>query len=86
MSDPFILSIEPVGAPTFQYGFHLGTDEALARRIAEEKFHARNLSPIKSDIGGVPMATRTVALFRKGKMIDCYDGVEWSSQREWPTD
>lgn len=65
----FTLSIEPVGAATFQHGFHLGTDINLAKRIAEEKFNARNEH-------GMP--TRTVALFLAGKMVDVFDG-RWSS-------
>ncbi len=67
MTRPFTLSIEPLNGKAFQYGFHLGTDERLARQIAEEKFHARNKH-------GMP--TVTVALLRNGKMVDCYDG-QW---------
>jgi len=62
---PFCLSIEDVAGHSFQHGFHLGTDEQLARQIAEEKFHAR----IKH---GLP--TVTVALMQRGKLVGCYDG------------
>lgn len=34
MTSPFVLSIEPTGKPAYQHGFHLGTDEPLARQIA----------------------------------------------------
>jgi hypothetical protein len=66
----FELSIEPVGAPTYRDGFHLGTDEVIARRLAAEAFHQR-----KPRNG---TAIRSVALFRAGKMVDCYDG-HWAS-------
>lgn len=69
-SHVFELSIEPVGAPTYRDGFHLGTDEVLARRFAVEAFHQRTPK--------VGTAIRSVALFRAGKMVDCYDG-HWAS-------
>jgi hypothetical protein len=69
MADPFVLSIEPTEGQSFVHGFHLGTQEPLARQIAEERFHARNKAG---------MWTRTVALMRSGRMVDCYDG-RWSS-------
>ena len=62
----FVLSIEDVAGHSFQYGFHLGTDERLARQIAEEKFNARVANN---------MPVVTVALMRAGKMVDCFDGV-----------
>ena len=62
---PFTLSIEDTEGHSFQHGFHLGTDEKLARQIAEEKYHAR----VKH---GLPVIT--VALMRQGKMVDCYGG------------
>lgn len=67
---PFTLSIEETHGKSVQYGFHLGTDEKLARKIAEEKFHAR----VKYNIPVV-----TVALMRNKKMIDCYNG-KWASE------
>lgn len=69
MSDPFTLSIEDTAGHSFQHGFHLGTDEGLARQIAEEKFNAR----VEHNLPVV-----TVALMHKGKMIDCYDG-RWAN-------
>jgi hypothetical protein len=69
-SSPFILSIETEAGKSHVHGFHLGTDEHLARQIAEEKFHARVQY-------GLPVVT--VALVRNGKMVDCYGG-EWFAQ------
>ncbi len=69
MTDVFTLSIEATEGQSFQHGFHLGTDERLARQIAEEKFNARV---------GAGMPTVTVALMRAGKIIDVFDG-NWSS-------
>jgi len=66
---PFLLSIEPVDGPAFRSGFHLGTDEALARAIAVERFHGRNAAG---------MATVTVALLRDDRLVDVYDGT-WAS-------
>lgn len=71
----FTLSIEDTAGHSFQYGFHLGTDEKLARQIAEEKFHGR----VKF---GIPVVT--VALFQGAKMIDCFLGDRW--QNEVPCD
>lgn len=69
----FTLSVEPVEGATFVAGFHFGTDEAVARAMAEERFHGRNKF-------GMP--TRTVALMVKGKLFDTFDG-EWASKREF---
>jgi hypothetical protein len=64
------LSVEPVEGATFVHGFHLGTQESVARMMAAELFFARNAAA---------KWTRTVALIRNGKMIDCFDG-HWSSE------
>ncbi len=56
------LSIEPIGKPAYQHGFHLGTIESVARQIAEEMFAARQ------DI-------RTLALIRDRRIIDVFDGL-----------
>lgn len=69
-SHVFELSIEPVGAPTYRDGFHLGTDESIARRLAEEAFKYRTPK--------VGTGIRSVALFLGGKLFDCYDGL-WAS-------
>ena len=61
----FTLSIEDTAGHSFQHGFHLGTDERLARQIAEEKFNAR----IKH---GLPVVT--VALIHDRKIVDVFDG------------
>ena len=68
MTSPFTLSIEPTGKPAFVHGFHLGTDESVARLVAEEMFHARNKAGNH---------TTTVALIRDHKFISFYDG-QWS--------
>lgn len=66
----FTLSIEETAGTSRQHGFHLGTDERLARQIAEEKFHAmrKHAMPIV-----------TVALIREHRLFDVYDGC-WHSQ------
>jgi hypothetical protein len=69
-TQPYILSIETAEGRSFRHGYHLGTDETLARQIAEEKFHARVNA-------GLP--TVTVALIRDGRMIDCFDGTWFNS-------
>jgi len=74
MSEVFTLSIEETEGKSKQYGFHLGTDEKLARQIVEEKFAAY----IRS---GLPIAT--MALMRKGKIFDVYYGYgHWHNQTE----
>lgn len=67
---PFVLSIETESGKSEQYGFHLGTDERLARQIAEEKFHARVRF-------GLPVVT--VALIRGAKLVDTFYGDRWHS-------
>jgi hypothetical protein len=65
----FTLSIE-TDAGTYQHGFHLGTDERLARKLTVERFaaqHPRQGTKIK-----------TIALKADGKLVDFYDG-EWLS-------
>ena len=73
---PFILSIETVEGKSFVHGFHLGTDERLARQIAEEKFRARVAD-------NLPVVT--VAIVRNYKMVDCFDGRDWFSEVAWPS-
>ncbi len=58
------LSIEPTGKPAFVHGFHLGTDEKLARQIAEEMFAGRNSRG---------EWTCTVALIRDRKILAIYE-------------
>lgn len=65
-SQPFTLSIEPVGGKAYQHGFHLGTDETIARQLAEEIYtHYRG--------NKAPNGVLTVALIR-GKFWAVYDG------------
>jgi hypothetical protein len=68
MTTTFTLSIEETAGNSFLHGFHLGTDERLARQIAEEVFNAR----VKY---GQPIVT--VALIRDRKLVDVFDGT-WS--------
>jgi hypothetical protein len=65
MTAPFLLSIEPTGGKSFLHGFHLGTDERLARMLAEERFHNRNAAGEH---------TCTVALIRDRRIVAVYDG------------
>ena len=65
MTEPFWLSIEPINGPSRVHGFHLGTDERIARELAVEVF--------------IGTMARTVALMRYGKLHDVYDGRDWHS-------
>jgi hypothetical protein len=63
--EPYILSIEYPGGEVKQHGFHLGTDERLAKQIAEERFDATRAI--------------SVALYRKGEKARYFDfRREWS--------
>jgi hypothetical protein len=74
-TSPFVLSIETTSGQSIQHGFHLGTDERLAREIAAEKFHARVRH-------GLPVVT--VALLRDRKLVDVYDGTWFNADtRAW---
>lgn len=68
MSNPFTMSIEETPLNSKQYGFHLGTDEKLARTIVEDKFKARKLFNIP---------TVTIALMRDKKIVDVFYGDKW---------
>jgi C4-type Zn-finger protein len=70
MNQTFTLSIEDTAGHSFLNGFHLGTQEPLARQIAEEKFHARRDN-------GLPIVT--VALIQGRKIVDVYDGTWFST-------
>jgi hypothetical protein len=67
------LSIEPIGKPAYQHGFHLGTMEVVARQLAEEQFYARR------DI-------RTVALIRNRRILDVFDGKWLSDSADYQPD
>lgn len=69
----FTASVE-TDAGTYRHGYHLGTQEDLARNIIEEI--AR---------GAPRMGTRivTVALMKDGKIEDVYDGRDWVNDLPW---
>lgn len=66
----FSLSIE-TDAGTYQHGYHLGTDERMARSFAAEICLKR-----RPKIG---TRIRTVALIFDGRMVDVFDGGDWQS-------
>ena len=66
---PYYMSIETVEGKSFQHGFHLGTDEVMARALCEEKFKAR----VENN-----MPTITIALISsEGKLVDTFYGDRW---------
>ncbi len=68
MNKPFCMSIETTAGVSHLHGFHLGTDEQLARKIVEEKFSARLIWKLP---------TYTIALTRNRRMVDVFDGKDW---------
>jgi hypothetical protein len=72
----FTLSIEPIEGKTYQYHYHLGTIESVARECAINVFANAN----KYSGNGYMFGARTVALIRNGKMFDCFMGDKWSSE------
>lgn len=68
--NPYLLSIEPTGKKSYIHGYHLGTNEKIAREFAEYLFRARN---------NCNQFTTSVALMREGKIVDVYDGA-WHSE------
>lgn len=66
---PFEMSVETSPMVTEKNGFHLGTDEAIARQICEERYHGR----LKLGLSVV-----TVALMREGHIVDVFDG-KWAN-------
>jgi hypothetical protein len=75
MSITYTMSIEAEEGKAWQHGFHLGTEEALARQIVEEKFQAR----VKHDLPVV-----TIALLRDRKVVDVFDGRWFNSYSAFP--
>jgi hypothetical protein len=72
---PFTLSVE-TNAGTFQHGFHLGTDERLARELVEGYFRNVDAAAL-AYIGRAPKGAThvvTVALKRDGYLFDVFDG------------
>lgn len=59
---PFLASIEETHGKSRLHGFHLGTDEALARKICAELYHGRIAA-------GLPVVT--VALMKPAGMQRC---------------
>ena len=68
----YILSIE-TDAGTYTHGYHLGTIEGDARKMAEYIFNS--YTPRQGTV------IRTVALKQNGKMVDCFDG-RWASEAD----
>ncbi len=67
---PFTASIE-TDAGTYQHGFHLGTDERVARELIEELCDKR--------VPKIGTRVVSVALIQNGMMLDCYGCGYWSS-------
>ena len=70
MTQPYVLSIE-TDQGTYLHGYHLGTQEKLAREIAVSAWH--NLIPNQGRY------IRTVALKQNGRIVDVYMGQQWES-------
>ncbi len=67
-----ILSIEETEGKSRQHGFHLGTDEKLARQITTEKMQA---------FITYHMPVVSMALIRNRKIVDVlYADGEWQSE------
>jgi hypothetical protein len=72
---PFTLSIEETAGKSRQHGFHLGTDEHIARIIVQDKMQA---------FINYGMPVVSMALMRNGKIIDVlYPDLEWTSNEPW---
>ena len=65
---PFVASIEPCNGPTFQHGYHLGTNETIAREFVREIFTRHTQAGT---------GLYTVALLRNGHIVDVWDGRDW---------
>jgi hypothetical protein len=75
---PFTLSIEETEGKSRQHGFHLGTDERVARIIVQDKMAAF------IDYG---MPIVTMALMRDGRIVDVlYPDLTWQSCEPWVDD
>ena len=68
---PFLASIETFDHGTFTYGFHLGTDERVARQLCEDLIRLAHFK-------GRSCRVRTVGLMRDGALFDTFDGA-WLS-------
>lgn len=59
------LQFHPYVGQPYQHGYHLGTQEALAYVIAEEKFFLRP-------------SVKAVSLHQGGVLLGTFDGIAWS--------
>jgi hypothetical protein len=66
----FTASVEFGEGQSFQYPWHLGTIESIARQCVED-IYARRL--------GAKALVRTIALVFDGHIIDVFDGDDWQS-------
>ena len=75
---PFTLSIEETEGKSRAHGFHLGTDERVARIIVQDKMSA--FINYGKDIV-------SMALKRDGRIIDVlYSDLTWQSNEPWVED
>lgn len=73
---PYIMSIEYEHGKSVVDGFHLGTDEKIARELIVERFHGRLRS---YNAGWSQMFTVTIALMLDNRIVDVYDGTSWAN-------
>ena len=66
----FTASIETTEGKSFQHCWHLGTIEPTARACVEDLFRGRVATQLP---------TVTIALKFDGKIVDVFDGKDWSS-------
>jgi uncharacterized protein (UPF0254 family) len=71
--EPFILSVEPCKGETYKHGYHLGTDEKVAKEFAQEVFKRVNTET----------GCYTVALMRNGRIFDVFDGRDWINDGDY---
>lgn len=70
---PFTASIEVTEGVSHQHGFHLGTDEKIARSFCKDIYQMR----VKA---GKPVVT--IGLMQEGKLVDCFYGDRWHWDNE----
>ena len=86
----FTASIEPRPATDariyrtacFQHGFHLGTQETMARYMVETLFIQYNSGRDPR----TPHGVITVGLVEDGRFVDVFDGKDWESALALPDD
>lgn len=74
---PYVASIE-TDAGTYQHGFHLGSDEVVARITCVD--FAAHLTP------KVGTYIVTVGLMLDGRLVDTWEGDGWASDRQFLDD